>query len=195
MVTTLAGLLRTVPRPDGCDDLGVPEPEETLASEPYGLTCDVDGADAASALGLLAAVAAGLAMRGHEVAERLVLPGSVGLYVEEQLVARTCREQMQVTAAQVFDSRAHYVPDGCDALLVTPGSAFAAVGRILDEIELRMAAREMSLPVPVDRTAIVRDPPEHECVEDNQGRCHRCGAVLNPGAWAEYIGEDSRHAA
>lgn len=148
-----------------------------------------------TALELLATVAAGLTARGHEVAERLVLPGSVGLYVEEQLVARTAGVQVQVTAAQVFDSHTHYVPDGCDAMLVTPSSPASTVGRLLDEIELRMAAREMSLPVPVDATAIVRDPPEHEHHEDNQGLCHSCGAVLNPGAWAEYIGEDARHAA
>lgn len=146
-----------------------------------------------SPLELLATVAASLTARGHEVACRGVLPGSIGLYVDEQLVARTVPEGVQVTAAEVFDGFKHVVPDGCDTMVVSGSERNTPGRRIVEAIERRMAARAKSPPVPVDPTATVRDPHEH--TEDNQGRCHSCGEVLNPGRWADFLGEEVSRAA
>jgi hypothetical protein len=80
------------------------------------------------------------------------------MYVDCLSVARILDGRIQVLAAQVFDGFKHYVPDGCDVSLVTPGSHHAAPGRIAGAIEHRMRARAKSLPVPADPGAIVRDP-------------------------------------
>jgi hypothetical protein len=139
-----------------------------------------------SALELLRAVEDTLRSRGHKVTERVALTGSLGLLIDGQFVARTCPEGVQVTAAVVFDGHSHVTPIGCDAQVFEPTKT--AHLRAANAIEFRQAERAAAPPVPVDPTAIVRDPPEHECAEDNQGLCHRCGEVLNLGRWAEYQG-------
>jgi len=145
---------------------------------------------------LLAQIACVLVQRGHETR----LTGDGELYVGEHLVARVHAERgprrpvyVEVIAAQIFNGHTHVVPDECDTAIFF--ATKTAHRRAADAIEARQAARARSLPVPTDPTAIVRDPPEHECTEDNQGLCHNCGQVVNPGRWADFVGEEVSHAA
>lgn len=108
---------------------------------------------------MLNVVAAALRARGHADAEmdfigrHLVVAGHAVAWATSHIP-----ERVRIGAAAVFDGHTHVVPPGCDTSTLTPGSRACTVERIVAAIEKRIAARAKSLPVPVDASAIVRDP-------------------------------------
>lgn len=56
---------------------------------------------------------------------------------------------------------------------------------------LHEAARRKQDAAPTPEAGTASNPPGHECCEDNQGLCHRCGVVVNPARWAEYQGMEA----
>lgn len=83
MTAALAAMLRAVPRPDGLDDCGAPEPEEMLAPEPYGLGCDTAGL--AGGAGLPPWVQAGERLR----VKKTPANARHGIYVQQPFGTRT----------------------------------------------------------------------------------------------------------
>lgn len=107
---------------------------------------------------MLHAVAATLRSRGHRAECRSILRSGGSLFVGETHAAWVCDGKVRIVEAEVFDGHTHVVPPGCDTSTLAPGSRACTVDRIVGAIEKRIAARAQSKPVPVDASAIVRDP-------------------------------------
>lgn len=96
----------------------------------------------------LGVVAEALRGRGLDVVEEEVAPGSVGLFVGEQLVCRTVPEGIQIQHVLVCDGLTHVVPEGCDATIVKapPAGRPWATDHVLAEVLRRMGVRATSRP-------------------------------------------------